>query len=83
MTPEHIGELKKTLPRTHKPRKKVPTPSTVVKLKVGSDPDNNPRKETQVQSFSQEDPLEEDLATHSRILVWKIPRTEEIGGYGP
>ena len=28
----------------------------------------------------QEDPLEEDMATHSSILAWRIPRTEEPGG---
>ena len=26
-----------------------------------------------------EDPLEKEMATHSRILAWKIPRTEELG----
>ena len=30
--------------------------------------------------MSQEDPLEEEMATHSSILVWKIPWTEEPGG---
>ena len=29
---------------------------------------------------SQEDPLEEEIATHSRILAWEIPWTEEPGG---
>ena len=33
--------------------------------------------ETQVQSLYQEDPLEKEMATHSSILVWKIPWTEE------
>ena len=33
-----------------------------------------------VQSLCQEDPLDEDMATHSSILAWKIPRTEEPGG---
>ena len=32
-----------------------------------------------VQSLSQEDPLEEHMATHSSILTWKIPWTEEPG----
>ena len=32
--------------------------------------------ETQVQSLDQEDPLEEDMATHSSILAWRIPWTE-------
>ena len=30
-----------------------------------------------VQSLSQEDPLEEEMATHSSILVWKIPQMEK------
>ena len=37
-------------------------------------------QETWVQSLGQEDPLEKEMATHSRILTWKIPRTEEPGG---
>ena len=37
-------------------------------------------QETQVQSLGQEDPLEEEMATHSSILAWKIPWTEEAGG---
>ena len=37
-------------------------------------------QETQVQSLGQEDPLEEKMATHSSILAWRIPRTEEPGG---
>ena len=36
-------------------------------------------QETQVQSLGQEDPLEEGLATHSSILAWRIPWTEEPG----
>ena len=36
--------------------------------------------ETRVQSLGWEDPLEKEIATHSRILAWKIPRTEEPGG---
>ena len=33
----------------------------------------------QVQSLGWEDPLEEEMATHSSILAWEIPRTEEPG----
>ena len=40
-------------------------------------------QETWVQSLGQEDPLEQEMATHSRILAWKIPWTEELGGHGP
>ena len=35
---------------------------------------------TRVQSLGQEDPLEESMATHSSILAWRIPGTEEHGG---
>ena len=36
-------------------------------------------QETRVRSLGWEDPLEEGMATHSSILAWKIPRTEEPG----
>ena len=36
--------------------------------------------ETQVQSLGWEDPLEKGMATHSSILAWRIPWTEEPGG---
>ena len=36
-------------------------------------------QEMQVQSLGQEDPLEEKMATHSSILAWEIPGTEEPG----
>ena len=36
-------------------------------------------QETQVGSVGQEDPLEKGLATHSNILSWRIPWTEEPG----
>ena len=35
---------------------------------------------TWVQSLGREDPLEEGMATHSSILAWRIPWTEEPGG---
>ena len=37
-------------------------------------------QETQVQSLDWEDPLEKGMTTHSSILVWSIPWTEEPGG---
>ena len=37
-------------------------------------------QETQVQSLGWEDPLEEEMATHSSILAWRISWTEEPGG---
>ena len=41
-------------------------------------------QETQFQSLSWEDPLEKEIVTHSSILAWKIPWTEEPGiGYHP
>ena len=36
--------------------------------------------ETQVRSLGQEEPLEEEMATHSSILAWRIPWTEEPDG---
>ena len=37
-------------------------------------------QETRVHSLGQEDPLEEENATHSSTLAWRIPWTEEPGG---
>ena len=36
-------------------------------------------QETWVQSLGREDPLEEEMATHSSAIAWKIPWTEELG----
>ena len=36
--------------------------------------------ETLVRSLGWEDPLEKGMATHSSILAWKLPQTEESGG---
>ena len=40
-------------------------------------------QETQVRSLGREDPLEEEMATHSNILAWEITWTEEAGGLQP
>ena len=37
-------------------------------------------QEMQVRSWGQEDPLEKEMATHSSILAWRIPWTEEPNG---
>ena len=37
-------------------------------------------RESRVQSLGREDPLEKEMATHSSILAWRIPWTEEPGG---
>ena len=37
-------------------------------------------QKTLVQFLGWEDPLEKEMATHSSILAWKIPWTEELGG---
>ena len=47
---------------------------------VKSLPATQETQEMQVWSLSQEDPLEKEMATHSSILVWKTPWTEEPGG---
>ena len=43
---------------------------------------NNPPaiRETWIQSLCWEDPVEEGIATHSSILAWKIPWTEDLAG---
>jgi len=41
---------------------------------------NLPMQETRVPSLGQEDPLEKGMATHSSILAWRSPWTEEPGG---
>ena len=40
-------------------------------------------QQTQVQSLGQVEPLEKRTAIHSNILAWRIPWTEEPGGYSP
>ena len=37
----------------------------------------------QVRSLGQEDPLEEDMATHSSILAWRIPGQRSLVSYNP
>ena len=47
----------------------------------GSDgKDSSCNAETWVQSLGWDDPLEEGMATHSTILAWRIPKTEDPGG---
>ena len=42
---------------------------------------NPPAKQaTRVESLGHKDPLEKEMVTHSSILVWRIPWTEELGG---
>ena len=50
---------------------------------VKNPPAAQERQETRVPSLGQDVPLEEGMATHSTILAWKIPRTEESGGLQP
>ena len=58
--------------------------STYKDFRSGSAVKNLPEmqepQEMQVQSLGWEDPLEEDMATHSSILAWRIPWAEEPGG---
>ena len=51
-----------------------------VVLVVKNPPANTEDIRDQVQFLGQEDPLEEGMATHSSILAWRIPWTEEPGG---
>ena len=40
-------------------------------------------QETRLWSLGQEDPLEKEMATYTSTLAWRIPWTEEPGGYSP
>ena len=40
-------------------------------------------QETQIQSLGLEDSLEDEMATHSSILAWRLPWTEKTGGLQP
>ena len=58
---------------THTHTQDFPDGSVVKKLPV--------KQQTRVWSLDREDPLEKEMATHCCILVWKIPWTEQPGGY--
>ena len=47
---------------------------------VKNPPVNTGKQETQIQSLGREASLKKETATHSSILDWNIPRTEEPGG---
>ena len=55
-------------------------PSRVALVVKNLPADAGDSKERSVGSLGQEDLLKEEMATHSRILAWKIPWTEEPGG---
>ena len=40
-------------------------------------------RKTRARSLGQKDALEEEMATHSSVLAWRIPQTEETGGLQP
>ena len=52
-------------------------------LPSGSVVKNLPAMQTQVWSLGWGGPLEEEVATHSSIIAWRLPWTEEPGGYSP
>ena len=55
--------------------------SVILGLPCGSAVKNPPAvQEMPVQSLGREDPLEKEMATHSSILAWETPWTEELGG---
>ena len=61
-------------------RDRLPTPISWASLVTQMIKNPLAMWETQVQSLGQEDTLEEDMATHSSILAWRIPWTKEPGG---
>ena len=56
------------------------TKASLMAQRVKNLPAMQETQETWVQSLGQEDTLEQEIATHSSILTWKIPGTEEPGG---
>ena len=66
-----------TITTTHDVVRKGLTWASLVAQTVKNPP---AMKETWVQSLGWKDPLEKRMATHSSILDWKIPGTEELGG---
>ena len=48
-----------------------------------SDKESPAKQETWIRSLGQKDPLEKEMATRSSTLAWRIPWTEEPGGYSP
>ena len=52
----------------------------VVLLEKNLSPSMQEMQEIRIRSLGQEDPLEDEMATHSSILDWEIPWTEEPGG---
>ena len=71
----HVWNLKKKKPRQMNKQNKTPCGTS------GKEPDCQcGRLETWVRSLGQKDPVEEEMATHCIMLVWKIPRIEEPDG---
>jgi len=60
-------------------QERSPYPTPPMEYRPSSFP-GGARGKNSAQSLDQEDPLEEGMATHSSILAWKIPWTEEPGG---
>ena len=54
--------------------------ASLVAQQVKNLPTKEEMQETLVRSLGREDPMEEEMATHSSILAWRIPWTEEPGG---
>ena len=57
--------------------------ASLVALVVKNPPAMQETQEMHVRSLGGEDPWEEGTATHSSILVWRIPWTEKLVGYSP
>ena len=57
--------------------------ASLVAQQVKNPPAMQETQETWVRSLGREDPQGEEMATHSSILAWKIPWTEEHGGLQP
>ena len=72
-------ELKSLLMKIREESDKVGLKLNIHKTKIMASGPITSDKEMGVRSLGQEDPLEKEMATHSSILAWKIPWTEEPG----
>ena len=64
----------------HIPQGYVTLQASQIALVVKDLPANAVDRRDEVRSMGQEDPLKEGMSTHSTILTWRIPWTEEPGG---
>ena len=86
----HVHQVSDAIQPSHPLSSFLPLPPTPPSIRVFSNKSGlrirwpkAPMQETRFQSLCQEDPLKKQIATHSSILAWEIPWTEEPGWLSP